>query len=416
MADPGISSGDGGNDDGGVVGILMELATPAGQSNPYPHYSRLHALAPAAVGPDGALVVAGYAQCSAVLKDHRFQKFPARLLTAVGYPDWQEHPALKMMFGSMLFANPPRHTRLRQAVSAVFTPGRVAAMGAAICRITDDLCDTLEGTASMGRTDFVDRFAFPLPVTVIGELLGIPAADRPMFQVLVRDWSSVLEMLSPLAVERADQAAAEIRSYLSELAALRREQPANDLITALVTTADPMPEDDLLSTTALLLGAGFETTTGLLANGLLALLDNSDQAELLRSGPPDLIPTAVEELLRFDSPVQTLIGRSAQEDLDVGDLAVPAGTRVLTLLGAANHDPSVFADPDRLDLRRQGLPPLSFGGGIHYCLGAPLARLEAQVAFPRLLQRFPDLRLAAEPTRRVGLALHGYTKMPVSIG
>ena len=397
--------------DGDVSSTLAALATRAGQHNPYPHYARLHALAPAAVGPDGALVVAGYQQCAAVLKDHRLQKFPARLLTVSGYPDWPEHPALKMMFGSMLMLNPPEHTRIRRAVSAAFTPGRVAALRPAIFRITEELCDGLDG-----NFDFVERFAFPLPVTVIGELLGIPAADRPMFQDLSRDWSSVLEMLSPLAVDRADRAAAEIRGYLAELAQARRARPVDDLISAMVTADDPLPDDDLLTTAALLLAAGFETTTGLLANSLVALLANPAEAELLRTGPAELVPPAVEELLRYDSPVQMLIGRTAQEDVTVGNLAVPAGTRVLTLLGAANRDPAVFTDPDRLDLRRNGLPSLSFGGGIHYCLGAGLARLEAQVALPRLLQRFPGLRLAGEPTARPGLALHGYARLPVRVG
>jgi cytochrome P450 len=184
----------------------------------------------------------------------------------------------------------------------------------------------------------------------------------------------------------------------------------------MVTAVDPLPEDDLLTTAALLLAAGFETTTGLLANSLLALLAHPAEADLLRLGPAELVPAAVEELLRYDSPVQMLIGRTAQQDVTVGDLAVPAGTRVLTLLGAANRDPAVFTDPDRLDLRRNGLPSLSFGGGIHYCLGAGLARLEAQVALPRLLQRFPDIRLDGEPTAREGLALHGYARVPVSVG
>jgi cytochrome P450 len=411
MAPGGVPVDERGADGAVVASTLAELMTPAGQRDPYPLYARLHTVPPAAVGPRGPLVVAGYAHCAALLKDHRLGKFPARMLTAAGYPDWQDHPALKMMFGSMLLLNPPEHTRIRRLVSAAFTPGRAASLRPAIARITDDLYDGLDGSF-----DFVERVAFPLPVTVIGELLGIPAADRLMFRDLVRDWTSVLEMMGPVEVERADAAAAQIRDYLADLAALRRSGPADDLISALVAAADPLPEDDLLATTALLFGAGFETTTGLLANGLLALLRNPAEAELLRSGPAELIPGAVDELLRYDAPVQTLTGRTAQEDLTVGDLAVPAGTRVLTLLGAANRDPAVFAEPDRLDLRRNGKPPLSFGGGVHYCLGAPLARLEAQVALPRFLQRFPRLRLAGEPVHREGLAIHGYARLPVSVG
>jgi len=282
----------------------------------------------------------------------------------------------------------------------------------AIERITDDLLDGMAGDA-----DVVDAIAFPLPVTVIGELLGVPPADRPQFQQLVRDWTAVLEFLTPLAVDTADVAAARVRDYLGELAAERRAHPADDLVSALVSAqdgdAESCTDEELVTLAALLLAAGFETTTGLLANGVLALLRNPAEADRLRTGAVDA-GAAAEELLRYDSPVQMLFGRSAPEAAEIGGLRLAPGQRLITLLGAANRDPAVFPEPDRLLLDRRGEPPLSFGGGIHYCLGAPLARLEAEVAFPEVLRRFPSMRLAGEPAPRTGLALHGLVSLPVT--
>jgi cytochrome P450 len=392
--------------------LLAELATSAARQDPYPWYARLHTLGPAHLTDEGTLLAVGYDACATLLRDHRLRKSPDRLLTVSGYPDWERHPALRMIFASMLMLNPPEHTRLRRAISAAFTPARIALLEPAIARLTDELLDELD--AHGPDVDFVDGFAFPLPVTVIGELLGIPAADRAQFQNLARDWTAVLDDLSPAVVARADQAAAVIEGYLGDLAATRRTAPRDDLLSALASAPDPMSESDLTTTAALLLAAGFETTTSLLANGLTALLAHPDQADLLRANP-ELAAPAVEELLRYDTPVQVLYGRTTTSALDLAGLRAPEGTRVITLVGAANRDPSVYVDPDRVNIRRDGPAPLSFGGGIHYCVGAPLARLEGRIAFPRLLNRFPALRLAGAPVPRDGLALHGYLGLPVQL-
>jgi cytochrome P450 len=397
--------------DPGLVGeILTALSGPAGQADPYPCYDRLRELGPAATGPDGTLVVSGYRECSALLRDRRLRKTPERLLTAAGYPDWQRRPSLRLMFGSILFLNAPTHTRLRRLVSAAFTARRVAGLRPAVRQIVARACAQVAG-----ETDFITGFAFPVPVTVIGELLGIPAADRAMFQDLARDWTAVLEALSPLAVDRADAAATAIGGYLGDLAIYRRAHPSDDLISAMVAAADSgdqLAEDELVTMAALLLAAGFETTTGLLSNGLVALLRHPGQADRLRAHP-DLAVPAVEELLRYDSPVQFLFGRSAPAEFEVAGLRLAAGQRVMVLVGAANRDPDVFTAPHRLILDRAEQAPLSFGGGIHYCLGAPLARLEAQVAFPALLAQFPRLALRGEPVSRGGIALHGHASLPV---
>jgi cytochrome P450 len=392
--------------------VLAALAAPAGQADPYPLYDRLRALGRAVVAPDGTLGVTGYRDCSGLLRDHRLRKAPERMLTASGYPDWQDRPSLRLMFTSILMLNPPAHTRLRRLITAAFTARRVQGLRPAVERIVSEACEQIAG-----ESDFVASFAFPLPVTVIGELLGIPAADRPMFQGLVRDWSAVLPglaVLSPLVVDRADAAASAIGGYLADLAAHRRVHPAGDLMSALTAAeaGDKLTPDELVTMAALLLAAGFETTTGLLANGLVALLAHPGQARRLRT-ETSLAAPAVEELLRYDSPVQ-LTARSAPAGVDVAGLTTSEGQPMIALLGAANRDPQVFSEPDRLILDRAEQPPLSFGGGIHYCLGAPLARLEAQIAFPALLSRFARLALTGKPVYRDGLVLRGPTSLPIS--
>jgi cytochrome P450 len=395
----------------GTVGeVLTALATPGGRADPYPLYQRLRAIGPAVTAPDGTLVVTGYRECSMLLRDHRLHKTPERQLSASGYPQWQDRPGLRLMFGSIMMLNPPAHTRLRRLVSACLTARRVAGLRPAVERIVGDTCEQIAGDS-----DFVTGFAFPLPVTVVGELLGIPPADRPMFAGLARDWSTVLEVLSPQAVDRADAAATVIADYLAGLAAERRDHPADDLISAMATASggDRLTADELVTMAALLLKAGSETTTGLLSNGLAALLAHPDQAARLRAEPFLAIP-AVEELLRYDAPVQILSGRCAPDDLTIAGFDLSDGQRVLAMIGAANRDAAMFSDPDRLILDRAQQAPLSFGGGIHYCLGAPLARLEAQIAFPALLTRFPRLALAGEPVRLEGPALRGHTSLPVT--
>jgi cytochrome P450 len=205
--------------------LLAALAEPAGRADPYPLYERLRALGPAVTAPDGALVVTGYQDCSALLRDHRLRKEPERALAALGYPDWRDRPSLRLMFTSILTLDAPAHTRLRRLVSAAFTVRRVQGLRPAVEQIVAQACEQVAG-----ENDFVAHFAFPLPVTVIGELLGIPAADRPMFRDLVRDWAAVLEILTPLAVDRADVAASAIGGYLADLAAHRRVHPADDLV------------------------------------------------------------------------------------------------------------------------------------------------------------------------------------------
>jgi cytochrome P450 len=389
-----------------VSALLTELTTMEGRDDPYPRYERLRSISPVVRADDGAVVVTRYADCAAVVRDGRLGHMPPDMLAFLGLPDWADHPALRQLFTSILTMNPPDHTRLRRLVSSTFTARRVQALRPAIEAIVDDLLDRM-----VGEADFVDAFAFPLPVNVIGELLGVPEPDRAQFQTLIRDWSQILEIITPEVLAVADPAAATVRAYLAELVSLRRREPGPDLISALVAAeeeGDRLTADELLTMAALLFAAGFETTTNLLANGLVAVLGNPAQAGLMHRDPV----TAVEELLRFDTPVQ-LVSRVAYEPVELGGVTVDAGERVVAYIGAGNRDPERFADPDRLDLARGDCAPLSFGGGIHYCLGAPLARLEAQVAFPALLRRFPQIELAGTPERRDSLAIRGFVRLPM---
>src|SRR5262245_44638962 len=332
-----------------IVGeVLDALATPEGRADPYPLYQRLRAIGPTATAPDGTLAVTGYRECSMLLRDHRLHKTPERRLADSGYPQWRDRPALRLMFSSVMMLNPPAHTRLRRLVAASFTARRVAGLRPAVERIVAGACDQIAGDS-----DFVSGFAIPLPVAVIGELLGIPAADRPMFADLARDWSAVLEALDPQTVGLADTAATVIADYVAELAERRREHHADDLVSAMAAAdgADRLTADELVTMAALLLKAGCETTAGLLSNGLAALIAHPDQAARLRAEPLLAIP-AVEELVRYDSAVPRMSGRSGADDLTLAGLDLADNQRVLALLGAANRSAAVFSAPGLLILAR----------------------------------------------------------------
>ena len=314
---------------------------------------------------------------------------------------------------SMLRNDPPDHTRLRALVSKAFTPRTVEALRPRIEAIVQEALDEVAGQGGM---DVVQTLAYPLPVIVIAEMLGVPASDREQFKRWSDESVRGLGVISLAEVERAQGAFRELRAYFERIAEERRREPREDLLSALLVAeqeGDKLTSDEVFSIVVLLLVAGNETTTNLIANGLYALLQHPDQLALLRDDP-SLMEGAVEELLRYDCPVQAT-SRFVLEAVELDGHVVAANQQVIALLGAANRDPDQFEDPEELDITRRDNRHVAFGHGIHYCLGAPLARLEAPIAFQALLERFPNLRLTGEhPEPGDNLILHGLKTLPVA--
>jgi cytochrome P450 len=394
-----------------AAGITYNPLLPAVRRDPYPTYRALRMADPVhrSLLMD-TWVLTRYDDVSLLLRDQRLSAERER---------WKGFQALdgQAPVASMLVVDPPHHTRLRALVSRAFTPRTVERLRARIEAFVNDALDLAE---SRGGLELIGELAYPLPVTVIAEMLGVPPADWPRF----RAWSRALvAALDPLSAREAGVAAAVLAArealgrYLSEIVALRRAEPAEDLITALLLLDDSgegLTHLELVVMANLLLVAGHETTVNLIGNGVLALLRHPEQLASLRERP-ELIRLAVEELLRFDSPVQ-LTARVALEPFELGGREIQAGDMLIALLGSANRDGAQFSDPDRLDLGREPNAHLSFGRGIHFCLGAPLARLEAQVAIGALVSRFPRLRLQGTVRRSPTVTLRGIRRLPLSVG
>jgi cytochrome P450 len=401
--------------------LLAAILTPAPDHDPYPAYRALREAAPVYHAESaGVWCLSRYDDTKTILHDRRFGRGRGRrvgtLSALTGAADARERERLASMTETMLFADPPEHGRLRGLVSRAFTPRRIDALRPAIERLIEPLLDDL---AERGTADVLDRLAFPFPVAVIGELLGVPPEDRAAFRQLVRDSTAFIEAApTEEQLDAAESALATMTAYFDDLVAARAARPEDDLISAMLDVSaggDELTREEIVSTAILLFGAGFETTTNLIGNGLLALLRNPDQLERLRTDP-GLLPGAVEEVLRYESPVQ-LNARTALEDADVLGQPVEEGTVVITLLGGANRDPARFHDPDQLDIGREDNQPLSFGWGIHHCLGAALARMEGEVVFASLLARFERIDLLDDdPPWRDSLTLRGLSELRVRLG
>ena len=314
----------------------------------------------------------------------------------------------------MLTSDPPEHTRLRRLVSKAFTPRMVEGLRPRIQEIVDRL---LDAAAQNGRMDVIRDLAYPLPVIVIAEMLGVPPNHRDQFKHWSDEIVGVLggPLVPQETLERSRVAVHELAEYLNSVIVERRGEPREDLVSGLIAAEEQgqiLSGDEMLATAMLLLVAGNETTTNLIGNGMLSLLRNPDEMERLCADPSQ-VPTAVEELLRYDGPVQAT-GRVAMEDLEIGGQKVTKGQAVLTVLGAANRDPAQFGKPDELDLDRQPNEHVAFGDGIHFCLGAPLARAEGQIAFETLLRRFPHPRLEIDNLQWGGsFILRGLKSLPI---
>lgn len=397
--------------------LIFEVLGGAARQDPYPSYATLLDAAP--VHRSTALdmwFVSSYDTAKHVLHDPRFGRGSGSMLGQMGDPAaGQRSGAMRDQARNMLFADPPDHTRLRGLVSRAFTPRRIEGLRSSISALLEPLLDQV---ADAGEVDLLDAVAFRFPVAVIGELVGVPAADRDQFRTLVRVSTAMIEASPDLAsLEAAETAMGTMTSYFADLVAERTAAPQDDLISAMIRVdddGDRLTTEEIVSTAILLFAAGFETTTNLIGNGTLCLLRNPDQMAELRSHP-EQAATAVEEVLRFESPVQ-LDARRALVDADIDGTPVPAGTSVVTLLGAANRDPAVYPAPDLFQIDRTPNHPLSFGWGIHHCLGANLARLEGQIVFNRLLERFPTIEPAGpDPIWRPSVTLRGLEELRITV-
>ena len=399
-----------------AIEILTALSTSEGRADPYPLYAALHEKGEVIdIGPGNVMVV-GYDAINSVLRDPGFRVSDESIFDK-NFPGWRANPVFIQGADWILNLNAPRHSRVRSLIAHAFTARRIAGLEPAIAKMADELLGAMADRGADGcAVEFMHDFAYLLPVTVICELIGIPEADREGFRPVARDLAGVFEVNDVETLPAINAAAVELLAYFTGLAAKRRADPRDDLLSDLLAVSDShdgrLTDAELLHNLTLLLVAGFETTTNLLGNGLHVILQDPSAGEAVRDGsiPPSAF---VEEVLRFDSPVQ-LTSRIGY-DTSVGGVPVSPGTEVVTLLGAGNRDPRRFTNPARFDPTRPDGGPLSFGGGAHFCIGAALARLEGAVAFPRLLSRFPKISAAGEPTRRDTLVLRGFDALPVMV-
>jgi cytochrome P450 len=399
--------------------IVQQLLTPPYPHDPYPLYHELRALAPVFPSAAGVWVLTSYEACSLVFRSPAFgQGQAAELVRSDPRYEWSD--VLRSLGQMMVFMDPPDHTRLRRIVSRAFTPKVISGLRPYVQQVVDDLLDPLAGR----DVDLVTTFSDLIPVTVVCELLGVPHEDHERCRAWSEEIALAIEPVVPDEhLRRADAATRAYRDYFAELVAERRAHPRDDLLTLLVRAEDDgdrLSTDELVAMATLLLGAGFETTRNGIAGGILALLTHPSELAALRA-TTDVPRAAVDELLRFVSPNQTAVARFALDDIDVCGTTVPAGSVIAACVAAANRDPERFADPDRLDLDRPDGLPLTFAPGPHLCLGAPVARLEVELAVGTLVRRFPDLELLdpdppMRPTCSLGPGPRGPQRLPVSLG
>ncbi|UOR12578.1 cytochrome P450 family protein [Halobacillus amylolyticus] len=393
----------------------VKLFTSEFNQNPYPNFSKLRQEDPIhqTLMPNGhySWIITRYEDAVAVLKDSRFIKDYTYLL---GEEEQEEAHANSSIFvRNMLFSDPPDHKRLRGLVQKAFTPKMIEGLRGRVEEITNELLDRVQ---EKGQMNLIDDFAFPLPIIVICEMLGVPSQDRDKF----RTWSNTLVEASnnPENAEQIQTHMTEFVMYLKQLCAERRQNPKDDMISKLIQSeeeGDSLSEQELYGVISLLIIAGHETTVNLITNGVFALLENPGQKEQLKNDP-NLIESALEEFLRYNGPVEFSTDRWASNTVELRGKTIAKGDHVIVALDSANRDPEQFEDPDVFDITRGKSKHLAFGKGIHFCLGAPLARLEAEVAVTTLLRRMPELRLNTDPEAlewRPGILMRGLIELPV---
>jgi cytochrome P450 len=396
--------------------LLLQLLEPSNRADPYPAYDRIRENGPLQLPDMNLNVFSSYQDCDDVLRHP--SSASDRLKSTAAQRDIAEGvEARRIGPPGFLFLDPPDHTRLRKLVSKAFVPKVVKALEPDITALVDSLLDKV---VEQGCFDVIADLAYPLPVAVICRLLGVPIEDEPQFSHASALLATALDPVNTFTGQAADnfdemlQAGRWLREYLRELIARRRSDPGDDLMSALIhveESGDQLSEEEIVATCNLLLVAGHETTVNLIANAILAMLRHPRQWTAL-AADPQRVSAVVEETLRYDPPVQ-LMGRIAADDMTIGDAAVPKGDVMMLLLAAAHHDAAAFDRPDDFDPDRENIRHLGFGKGPHFCLGAPLARLEAAVALSKLTARFPQAQMAGDPQYKPNLTLRGLASLEV---
>jgi cytochrome P450 len=398
-------------------GLLYNPFDPRMRADPYPTYRLLRESDPIHRSPLGFWAIARHHDVVALQRNPRLgfspTSFATRAEQAGGDP---AGPVARVASRWLLFTDPDRHLRFRRIMGRFFTPHGIGQLRVLVNQVAGELLDAIDPADPV---DLIGQFARPLPTRVLGGWLGLPVSDRPRWRSWSESIGRVLEsVLNPEVMRSLSQSVLECDEYLRKQLAQRRAHPGDDLLSGFVNLSyegEPLDDDEIVSYVSLLFGAAYETTVNLIGNGLLALIRNPGQLALLRE-QPDLIGNAVEEFLRYDSPAQ-LHGRWTFEDCQVADSVIPPGSRLIILMGSANRDPDRYTDPDRLDITRADPRPTSFSGGPHNCLGAPLARLEAQIAIPMVLDRFPTIGPITAPLswRAEHIAIRALTALPVRV-
>lgn len=391
-----------------------------GELDPYPIYHQARELGPVSQIAPNWFLVSTYAEVREAIRSPAYLKNRYSNVSENQRAVRRAHRSIQLFDESVLLKDPPEHDRVRKVLSAAFTPVRVAVMEVKIQQVTDQLLDMLAlRTSQDGSVDFMEDFAVRVPLTVMCDLMGVPRKDWSRFRPLAEDLNAALEMVVDEAhLDAADAAAVVLGEYFHELIALRRADPQDDLISTLIAEADSeaakLDPSELLANLILLLVAGFETTANLLGNALAVLFDHPDVREGLLTGKYGY-SEFIDEVLRFDPPVQHMIRSAGEPGMELAGVPIPVGSELVMLVGSANRDPLRFPDPDSFNPARPNNQHLSFGGGVHYCLAASLARLEGITAIGRLLSRYPRIKLAGKPVRADRRQLRGFRKLPVTL-
>jgi cytochrome P450 len=397
------------------VSVELSFVDPEFISDPYPGLAELRQHGKPVWSDElGVFLAATHKDANQVLRTRSLGR-----IFQPKHPEDQWNTFNYLHADSILDSEPPKHTRLRSLVTQAFNPKKIDSLRPTVATIVDSLLDDLEEAFFRGNADLIHHFAEPLPVKVIASLLGFPPEDEH----LLRPWSQAIVKMYEVSPSDTDQAEAkkaadEFAAYVERLMLERKENPGVDLISDLAQVedgGDRLSTTELIATCVLLLNAGHEASVNGLGNGMVQALERPDQMALLRSNPQEITPTAIEEFLRFDSPLH-LFERTATSDTEVGGVMVPEGQKIAALIGSANRDETVFDNSDTMDLTRDPNPHIGFGAGIHFCIGAPLARMEMSVALPKLMERFPDLDLAGDPTSRGTFVLRGWADVPITAG